>query len=146
MPGPAPKPADQVRRRNAPAANTVKLPPEGRTGDAPTWPLSGETPETWVGLWATPQAAAWERLGWTRVVARYVHILKMCEQPEQMTAALLSEARQMEDRLGLTPMSMLRLRWEIASDEVAEKRTTKAAPKTTARRRLKVADSGVAGA
>lgn len=146
MPGPAPKPADQVRRRNAPAANTVKLPPEGRTGDAPDWPLAGDAPETWVDLWATPQAAAWERLGWTRVVARYVHILGMCEQPDQMTAALLSEARQMEDRLGLTPMSMLRLRWEIAADEVAEKRTTKTAPKTTARRRLKVADNGVAGA
>lgn len=145
MPGPAPKPADQVRRRNAPAANTVKLPPEGRAGDAPTWPLAGDAPETWVELWATPQAAAWERLGWTRVVARYVHILELCEQPESMTAALLSEARQMEDRLGLTPMSMLRLRWEIAADEVAEKRVEKTASKTKARRRLKVADNAVAG-
>lgn len=145
MPGPAPKPADQVRRRNAPAANTVKLPPEGRQGDAPEWPLPNEAPQTWVDLWATPQAAAWERLGWTRVVARYVHILELCEQPESMTAALLAEARQMEDRLGLTPMSMLRLRWEIAADEVAEKRSEKAPAKTSARRRLKVADSGVAG-
>lgn len=144
MPGPAPKPADQVRRRNAPAANTVKLPPEGRRGLAPKWPLADETPQTWVDLWATPQAAAWERLGWTRVVARYVHILELCERPESMTAALLAEARQMEDRLGLTPMSMLRLRWEIAADEVGERRTGKTAAKTTARRRLKVADSAVA--
>lgn len=146
MPGPAPKPADQVRRRNAPAANTVKLPPEGRRADAPDWPLAGEAPQTWVDLWATPQAAAWERLGWTRVVARYVHILTLCEQPAEMTAALLGEARQMEDRLGLTPMSMLRLRWEIAADEVAEKRTERTATKTKTRRRLKVADNAVAGA
>lgn len=147
MPGPAPKPADQVRRRNAPAANTVKLPPEGRPGDAPEWPFGDDEPQTWSELWATPQAVAWERLGWTRVVARYVHILTLCESPESMTAALLGEARQMEDRLGLTPMSMLRLRWEIAADEVAEKRTEKTttAAKTTARRRLKVADSAVAG-
>jgi hypothetical protein len=144
MPGPPPKPADQVRRRNAPAANTVKLPPEGRSGRAPKWPLAGRAPATWAELWATPQAVAWERLGWTRVVARYVHILALCEKPAEMTAALLGEARQMEDRLGLTPMSMLRLRWEIASDEVAERRT--AVTKTKARRRLKVADSDMAGA
>lgn len=141
MPGPAPKPADQVRRRNAPAANTLKLPPEGRTGATPDWPLIGDEPQTWVDLWATPQAAAWERLGWTRVVARYVHILTLCGNPESMTAALLGEARQMEDRLGLTPMSMLRLRWEIAADEVAEQRA--ATPKK-ARRRLVVADDAVA--
>ena len=41
----------------------------------------------------------------------------------------------------LTPMSMLRLRWEIAADEVAEKRA--AAPKKV-RRRLVVADDAVA--
>lgn len=146
MPGPAPKPADQRRRRNAPAANTVKLPANGREGDIPDWPLAGEAPKTWAELWTTPQAAAWERLGWTRVVARYVHILTLCEDPSSMTAALLGEARQMEDRLGLTPMSMLRLRWEIASDEVAEQRIEKTPAKATARRRLKVADSGVAGA
>jgi hypothetical protein len=127
-------------------ANTVKLPPEGRVGDAPEWPLIGDAPQTWLDLWVTPQAAAWERLGWTRVVARYVHILALCEDPDSISAALLSEARQMEDRLGLTPMSMLRLRWEIAADEVAEKRSEKTATKTTARRRLKVADDAVAQA
>lgn len=145
MPGPAPKNAEQLRRRNAPLANTVKLPPEGRQGEAPKWPLSGTAPRTWVELWATPQAAAWERLGWTRVVARYVQILQLCES-DAMSAALLGEARQMEDRLGLSPMSMLRLRWEIASDEVAEKRSEKTPPKSAARRRLKVADDAVAQA
>lgn len=146
MPGPAPKPASELRRRNAPVANTVKLPPEGRAGTAPDWPLLGDEPETWQLLWNTPQAAAWERLGWTRVVARYTHILILCEHADSMTAALLAEARQMEDRLGLTPMSMLRLRWEIAADEVAEKRTERTSPATKTRRRLKVADSAVAGA
>lgn len=144
MPGPAPKGAESTRRRNAPMANTVKLPPEGRAGETPEWPLAGNAPTTWGELWQTPQAAAWERLGWTRVVARYVQILELCES-DDMTAALLSEARQMEDRLGLTPMSMLRLRWEIAADEVAEKRTERTATKTKARRRLKVADDAVAG-
>lgn len=146
MPGPAPKPADQVRRRNAPAANTLKLPAEGRVGDTPPWPFGDEVPTTWTELWRTPQAAAWERLGWNRVVARYVHILTLCESPETMTAALLGEARQMEDRLGLTPMAMLRLRWEVSADEMAAKRTGQsAAAATKTRRRLKVADDAVAG-
>lgn len=30
--------------------------------------------------------------------------------------SLMAEARQLEDRLGLTPMAMLRLRWEISDD------------------------------
>lgn len=141
MPGPAPKPADQVRRRNAPAANTVKLPPEGRAGEAPEWPLAGDAPQTWVELWATPQAAAWERLGWTRVVARYVFLLGFCEDPKTTSAALLGEARQLEDRLGLTPMSMLRLRWQVATDEVAEKRVEGPPSKESARRRLRIADT-----
>ena len=146
MPGPAPKPDDVRRRRNAPLANTVKLPPEGRQGDAPAWPIGGEEPAIWAEIWATPQAAAWERLGWTRVVARYCRIVAAAEHPDA-TAAIMAQASTLEDRLGLTPMSILRLRWEIASDEVAERREKTPAPaKTTARRRLKVADGGLAGA
>jgi hypothetical protein len=33
------------------------------------------------------------------------------------TAALLGEVRQLEDRLGLSPLAMLRLRWEIMPAE-----------------------------
>lgn len=143
MPGPAPKP--DARRRNAPIANTLKLPAEGRSGPAPEWPLSGNAPAVWDELWSTPQAVAWERLGWTRTVARYVKVLGYCENPESVTVGLLGEARQMEDRLGLSPMSMLRLRWEIASDEVAEKRESKRPAKKSPRERLKVVASDVAG-
>lgn len=140
MPGPAPKPADTRRRRNAPLANTLRLPPEGRKGPAPKWPLSGEAPPVWAELWSTPQAAAWERLGWSRVVARYVVVLADCEK--SLSVGLLGEVRQLEDRLGLTPMAMLRLRWEVAADEVAAQRATT----PTDRKRLKVADDAVAGA
>lgn len=145
MSGPAPKPASERRRRNAPLANTVKLPSGGRVGDPPRWPLAGRAPKVWAELWSTPQAAAWERLGWSRVVARYVFVLSLCENPETMTAALLAEARQMEDRLGLSPMAMLRLRWEVSPDEVGESRADKVAA-TTRRRSLKVVPDAVAGA
>lgn len=123
MPGPPPKPDGQRVRRSAPLAGSVtKLPAEGRAGDAPLWPLSGDAPTVWFELWATPQAAAWERMGWSRVVARYCGVLLEAESTS--SAALLGEVRQLEDRLGLSPMAMLRLRWEVVSDEVAEQRET----------------------
>ena len=126
MPGPAPKHPDQRRRRNA-APVLTQLPAAGRQGDPPTWPLSKPTAtETafWAEVWATPQAVAWERLGWVRTVARYVRVAVQAEKPKA-PAMVCSEARQMEDRLGLTPMSLLRLRWEISADEVAEARKAK---------------------
>ncbi len=122
MPGPAPK-ADPVRRnaRNGPQ----RLPVEGRKGDPPAWPLPGtvtdDESDAWADLWRTPQAVAWERLGWTRTVARYCRVMVAAEQPEA-SAALLAQAVALEDRLGLTPKAMRLMLWEIASDEVDEKR------------------------
>ncbi|MEU9415168.1 hypothetical protein [Streptomyces sp. NPDC048272] len=99
--------------------------------------------ELWTDLWATPQAVAWERLGWTREVAQYV---RWKVQAELGDLDASKEARQLADRLGLSPLAMLRLRWEVASDEVAEQRqerSGRSAPKT-ARQRLKVVDPGAA--
>jgi hypothetical protein len=124
LPGPVPKPAEQRRRRNSPLANTVKLPAGGRQGPELDWPLDDSTSRErvlWARVWKTPQAAAWERLGWEDVVARYVRALTAAEQRGAPTP-ILAEVRQLEDRLGLSPMAMLRLRWEIAPDEVAELR------------------------
>jgi hypothetical protein len=100
--------------------------------------------ELWRDLWATPQAVAWERMGWTREVAQYVRWKVKAELGDLDSS---KESRQLADRLGLTPLAMLRLRWEIDADEVAEQRqerTTQAAKKT-ARQRLRVVDSEAAG-
>lgn len=99
--------------------------------------------ELWAELWATPQAAAWERQGWTREVAQYVRWKVKAEQGDLDAA---KEARQLADRLGLNPLAMLRLRWEVAADEVAEQRQERTARRpASARQRLKVVDPGVAG-
>lgn len=143
VPGPAPKPAHQRRRRNAPMANTVQLPVEGRTDPAPDWPLAVDVAPAWHDLWSLPQAVAWERLGWHRTVARYAHVLTLVETAEP-SAALLAQATALEDRLGLTPMSMLRLRWEVVTDALAEVRET-ASPAAKPRRTLKVVPDAVAG-
>jgi CRISPR/Cas system CSM-associated protein Csm3 (group 7 of RAMP superfamily) len=95
--------------------------------------------EVWCELWATPQAVAWERLGWTREVAQYVR-WKVRAEFGDLDAS--KEARQLGDRLGLTPLAMLRLRWEVAPDEVAEQRQerTSRAKARTPRQRLRVVD------
>jgi hypothetical protein len=126
--GPLPKNPTQVRRRNGDplGASAQRLPASGRVGDPMPWPLPvsiGATQqharelEVWTRLWATPQAVAWERLGWTDVVARYARLIVQAEV-YGAKPAFLAEVRQLEDRLGLNPLAMARLRWTIVeSDE-----------------------------
>jgi hypothetical protein len=133
VPQPVPPKPDAVRRNARPGI--TMLPAGGREGDAPDWPLDGLSPgelDLWRELWATPQAVAWERLGWTRIVARYCRVAIVAEGLDKDA---MSEARQLEDRLGLTPKAMRMLMWQIAADEVAEKRAE--APTPTARGRIK---------
>lgn len=127
-------PKENPVRRNARVGPLV-LPAEGRQGDAPDWPLesiSVAEAGLWRELWATPQAVAWERHGWTRVVARYCRLAILAED---MNKDALSEARQLEDRLGLTPKAMRLLLWTVAPDEVAERRAE--SPSQGARGRIK---------
>lgn len=82
-----------------------------------------------------------------RVAARYCRKLLEAEMADS-PVSLQAEVRQLEDRLGLSPMSMLRLRWEIAADELAAAREERTEVTTPApRRRLRAVDPGaVAGA
>lgn len=73
----------------------------------------------WAELWSTPQAHAWEQLGWVRDVAQYVRHKVRAELGSLDDA---KEARQWSDRLGLNPLAMLRLRWETERTEEAEHR------------------------
>ena len=70
--------------------------------------------ELWMDLWKLPQAVEWERAGWTREVAQYVRWEARAEQGDLDAA---KEARQRGDRLGLTPLAMLRLRWKVMNEE-----------------------------
>jgi hypothetical protein len=81
----------------------------------------------WRELWATPQAIAWETFGWTRVVARYAKLVVEAEQADA-PLSLLSEVRQLEDRLGLTPMAMKRLQWEIVDEQAVDQERDAASP------------------
>lgn len=117
-----PNPPKMDPQRGTRGRGVVVLPAEGRRGDMPGWPLDAVTSAElglWRELWATPQAVMWEKLGWTRVVARYCRVAIVAEGLDKDA---LSEARQLEDRLGLTPKAMRLLLWTIAADEVGEKR------------------------
>ena len=121
MPGPIPKPPAQTRRPNRGGAFTY-LPADGRRGKPPPWPLGQPTPrelEVWRRLWRLPQAAAWEvGSAFDITIARYAW-LKVSTEGDP-TAALLGELRQMEDRLGLNPVSMARLRWQVVDEPPAK--------------------------
>lgn len=64
----------------------------------------------WRDLWKLPQAIGWEQMSWLREVAQYVR-WKVLAELGDLDAS--KEARQLADRIGLTPWSLLRLRWEI---------------------------------
>jgi hypothetical protein len=124
MPGPAP--SANPRRRNV-RPDTTTLPAGGYQGPIPEWPFATQDDderEIWESLWRLPQAAAWAQMSIWRTVARYCRALTIAEE-RGAPAAVLAEVRQVEDRLGLTPMSLLRLRWVISADEVGAVRDTR---------------------
>jgi hypothetical protein len=125
--GRLPKP-DAQRRSRHPILGTGSvrriLASEHASG-VPNWPLSTASKrelQFWTRLWATPVSAVWEELGWTDAVARYARLMAVAEAPGPPGIVLI-EVRQLEDRLGLSPMALLRLRWQIVDDEALEQAT-----------------------
>lgn len=114
MPGPA---ADPYSRKSRSGRNGswVELPPDGYDGPVPEWPLEDKLDKyqrkLWNEAWRTPQAFMWAQRGLDRVVARYVMCSALAER--ETTAAILAEVRQIEDRLGLSPMALRKLQWII---------------------------------
>ncbi|HSW42707.1 MAG TPA: hypothetical protein VLM76_09385 [Patescibacteria group bacterium] len=114
-------PSRNPRRRNARPEERV-LPPRNPVRHRPVWPLQDPaTPaerKLWFELWTLPQAVAWQTLGINRVIARYCRLSLLAEDPEA-SAPLLNEVRQLEDRIGLNPVALRRLGWEIAGPDEA---------------------------
>jgi hypothetical protein len=100
----------------------LKLPKDGFDGDPPAFPLarpSKSVQALWDDLWSTPQAAAWSSMGsgTARVVARYAKMVLAAEKANA-PSTLISEVRQLEHQLGLTPRSMQALQWVIDDREI----------------------------
>lgn len=118
MPGPPPK---KNARFGKGKSGWRTLPADGYQGPVPDWPLvtepTAEELEVWHRVWRLPQAAMWAGKGVEATVARYCKVSVAVEM--EPTAAMLGEMRHMDDRLGLSPMALNRLQWEIG-DPVGE--------------------------
>ena len=109
------------RSRNVGASGVVRLPADGYDGPFPDWP-SSYPPSTveaqlWRDTWRLPQAAAWSEGDFTRVVCRYVALAALAEDIAGVTSAQLAELRQVEAALGLTPLAMKKLGWELDNEQ-----------------------------
>lgn len=118
--GPAPDP-NALRRGRKDDGEWRSLPPAGRPGPPPGWPLpagkrAARESELWAQLWAKPQAVEWERLGLELEVALYVRRFAEAEEPDA-PATLTDKVRQLGEGLGITIPGMLRNRWRIADTD-----------------------------
>jgi hypothetical protein len=132
-------PDPNAARRDRPGDSEWTTLPAAREGEAPRWPLPDPTArelELWAGEWRRPQAVVWERNGQQHEVALYVRRLAEVELPNAPTN-LGTLVKQMQENLGLSIPGMLRNRWKIASDEVAEQ-AARRTPQQSSRRRMKV--------
>jgi len=120
MAGPPPKDPTQRRRRNA-TPGFEQLDPDGRTAPAPGWPFppaSEAEIAKWGELWSLPQAVKWEEQHAEDIVALYVRALIAVTQ--DLDAKLMNEVRQLDNKLGISPLAMRNMRWEVAAKKIEE--------------------------
>lgn len=119
MPGPAPDPNAGRRARPQDQATWTYLPPEGRQGEAPTFPFPRATArelKVWRELWVLPQAVAWEAGHMEQTVGAYVRILVKAEGPKGRSNDWLAVLRYQKE-LGLMEMGLRANRWIIGTKE-----------------------------
>lgn len=140
MPGPAPKPAGQRRRRNTVAgARTLTI-----VDDAPApppLPRHLDHPQTlawWDAIWSSPMAPEFDPsdLHGLYLLADLVNCYWSEDASRGMTKKeLAAEIRLQRQCFGLTPIDRRRLQWEIErgdqASEATERRRTSRRPKAT---------------
>lgn len=150
------------------------LPAEGFSGPAPDWPLprrvvlrwesegkarwqvpdaeatqavAERERELWLWAWRTPQACAWAKPSesWRlHSIAMWVRTFVVCESAEA-TAADKNSLHRFADQIGLTPAGLKENGWQVARDQVAEKRAEQEVEEPAARSsrdRMKVVKGG----
>lgn len=160
--GPAPDP--NSGRSASRGLDFSRLPAEGFTGEVPKFPLdpivlfsehfedgskirevdegssasfSERESAVWAEAWSTPQAAAWHLEPWRwPIVAEYVRLKVTVELDPGSNAALVGQLHRYREQIGLTPAGLVRNGWQIARDEVSERRETKVAESKPAGKQL----------
>lgn len=137
-------------RSDARGFSLQALPAGGYTGEAPDFPLPLPTQrelEVWAEAWRTPQACAWSMPSeqWrTRTVAMWVRLSVRCEDPDA-GAALLGQLHRFADQIGLTTAGLAEMGWQVAKDELSERRAPASAEpvRKSSRDRLSAVVNGV---
>lgn len=158
--GPVADPASG--RSFARGVSFAALPSEGRAGKPPVdWPLSDPAVyiegiengrpvkqldvvaseerkdaerALWAEVWTYPQAIAWERERWRwNIVAMWVRTFLTASGPEAK-AADKTALHRFGDQLGLTPAGLRENGWQIARDELGERREEQKAAADTSKR------------
>lgn len=121
MAGAYPKPVNERERRNVPQFDWKRLPQSGNK-DIPEMPPGTwheYTHAWWIKHWSHPCATVWLRNDPCHL--RLMQFADILHREKIMhNGATLSEIRQLEDRLGLSPKSRLQLRWLIVPDDEAD--------------------------
>ena len=114
-----PKPQEGSARSDARGYSLEALPPTGRKGRAPKFPLpdpSERELQVWREVWRTPQAVAWEmpENKWRiPTVALWVRTRVRCEDPE-VGAAVIAQLHRLADQIGMTTAGLAEMGWKIA--------------------------------
>lgn len=117
MAGTGPPPNPNARRGHAVGWTT--LPAAGRESDPPPWPLPRPTDAElarWAALWAKPQAVMWDSV--VDIVARYCRVSILADEADAGTRQM-NEARLLGESLGLSPMALKKLQWNIGKPDDA---------------------------
>jgi hypothetical protein len=117
--GPAPKPRDQRRNRNAKqAGDWVLLPREGYQGPIPTLPkklgLDKDTHAWWKTIWRSPMATQWT----DEDVSALIELAILRERLLDGKISVAAEVRLRTDLFGLTPAGRQQRRWMITEEDI----------------------------
>lgn len=109
---PPPKPPGQRVRRNKDQQNWKQLPAAKRF-KPPTAPTkwSASTKRWWKLIWDSPMSSMWVESD-THALLRLGDLLDL-QSKGKISAIMVGEIRQIEDRFGLSPKSRRTLMWHI---------------------------------
>lgn len=167
-PGSGPAPDPTSGRSAARGLEFTALPAQGYQGDIPAFPLdllevrngaevdfeasanfNSREAVVWTEAWRTPQAAAWALESWRwPIIAEYCRLKVTIELEPGANAALVGHLHRYREQIGLTSTGMTKNGWQIARDEVGERRTKKSSSSapgkqlTARERRLKAVGDG----
>lgn len=143
--GPPPDP--NALRRERDGAEWRYLPPEGRKGRPPAWPLptaaSSAELELWKALWRLPQAIAWEAAHREIEVALHVRAIRRAES-RYATAGDGALVVRQQTELGLNEGGMRHNRWRVGAPPAArpERAATGTEGRRSAKDRFQLIDGG----